>query len=973
VREIYRPILLAAALLAGLGADAQGADPSLSWRTITTPHFYVHYYSSDRHDESDVARRVARAAERAHTTLAPSLRHSPSSRTHVVVTDDTDGANGSAQIIPMNIIRLYVTGPSSINALNDYDDWFYGLILHEYTHILHIDTIHGVARIVNGILGKSWAPNQIQPRWVVEGMAVYYESQRSSGGRNRSSIYDMYLRMAVLEGKLLEMDQITSNTRYFPRGTVSYLYGARFTKYIADRFGEDKLTEISHAYGGTAIPYSINRIAKRALGRTYVQLYADFKEHLRRRYALQKMLVERRGPTSFEKVTDHGESCGSPRFSSDGRELVYVDTDGRSQMAIKVLDTATNKIKGQFDSFGGSGVGFTPDGEYLVYGQSSIWNTVYTYQDIFVRQRSTGRVRQLTSGMRARDPAVSPDGRKVAFVTNELGSMSLVVMPLDGGKPDRLYRGSDGDQLFTPRWSPDGRQLVYSRWRAGGDRDIYLMEIATRKTRRITADRALDMDPMFSADGKRIYFSSDRTGIYNIYCHDVDSGQLRQVTNVLGAAFLPAVSPDEKTMYYVGFSSRGFDLHRMKLDPGAYPPALPYVNDRPPPQTPSYPVAGEPKPARAEEYPVAPYSPLPTIYPRAWSFDVGSDAFGTRLGLRFQGGDVVGRHAYAASASASTEKGYPSYLLAYSYNRLWPWLRLDTSRYEGPRGGVLIDGEKRTYVEENYGFGGSVGLPVLRVPNHAGDISVGYRLNWFRDADQTSVLVTPGMISPRLPEVGVLAGLTLSLSYRTVERYAHSISSEKGRVISIGMRVDHSSLGSDYRSTQVSYGWTEYIDLPWADDHVIALRLGGGIAAGDLSRRGIFFIGGFPEQDLLSAVIDATRVGGVYLRGYPPGMVFGDQFHLFNFEYRLPLFNIEKGVLSLPIYFNHVHMAAFADCGNAFFYNLKPQELKVGVGAELLLEMVLGYYLPATFRVGYARGLMEGGGNEFHFLLGNPF
>ena len=136
---------------------------------------------------------------------------------------------------------------------------------------------------------------------------------------------------------------------------------------------------------------------------------------------------------------------------------------------------------------------------------------------------------------------------------------------------------------------------------------------------------------------------------------------------------------------------------------------------------------------------------------------------------------------------------------------------------------------------------------------------------------------------------------------------------------------------------------------------------------------GIFFIGGFPEQDLLRAVFDSTRIGGVYLRGYPPGVVFGDQYHLFNLEYRMPLFEIEKGVLSLPIYFNYIHLAAFADVGNAFFNDLKWDELKVGVGAELLLELVVGYYLPTTFRVGYARGLMDQGGNQFHFLLGYPF
>jgi hypothetical protein len=350
-------------LLLGLlcPALAHAGDPSQQWRTIETPHFYVHYYRNVRHDEARVAQLVARAAELAHARIVPALRHAPSAKTHVVVTDDTDGANGSAQIVPMNIVRLYLTGPTSLSTLNDYDDWIYGLILHEYAHIVHIDTIHGLARIVNYVLGKTWAPNQVQPRWFIEGVSTYYETARSGGGRNRSSIHDMYLRMAVLEGKLLEIDQISSWTRYIPRGNVPYLYGGRFLQYLVERFGEKKLADISHVYGGTIIPWAINRIAKQTLGHTFVELYDDFKRHLRQRYELQRAAAASRGLTAFRKVTDHGESSASPVFSADGRELVFLESDGHSMWQIKVLDTASGRIKEAHDLYGGSGVGLSPD------------------------------------------------------------------------------------------------------------------------------------------------------------------------------------------------------------------------------------------------------------------------------------------------------------------------------------------------------------------------------------------------------------------------------------------------------------------------------------------------------------------------------------------------------------------------------------------------------------------------------------
>ena len=957
------PILFAPFFLLLLGSPVHAADPTQQWRTITTPHFYVHYYRNVRHDEGQVGQKVARAAEKAHARLVPLLKHEPSGRTHIVVTDDTDGANGSAQIVPYNIMRVYVTGPGSLSSLNDYDDWIYGLLVHEYAHILHIDTIHGLARVINAVMGKTWAPNQIQPRWFIEGLAVYHETAQTAGGRLRSAVYDMYLRTAVLQGRLLEMDQISSATRLFPRGDVPYLYGSFFLQYLANRFGEEKLTRISHAYGGLPIPYAINRTAKKVLGHTYNTLYDDFKKHLHRRYQLQQAAVDSRGVTPFTRVTSYGESCGSPRFSRDGKELVFIDTDGRSLAAIKILDVATNKVTERHDVRGSAGVDLSPDGRRLVYSQSATWRSFFSYHDLFVRDRRTGTQRRLTHGLRARDPAVSPDGSRVAFVTNNLGAMSLCVMPLDGGKHRVLHAGKKSDQIYTPRWSPDGRHLVYSRWREGGNRDIYLMEVATKQTRRLTNDRAMDLDPVFSPDGARVYFSSDRTGIYNLFALELANGRLRQVSNLHTGAFTPAISPDEKTAYYVGFSTRGYDLHAMELRRERYLAALPYVSDRPAPEL----------VPEGEPFPEQPYSPLQTIYPRAWSLLVGADSYGSTIGLELAGGDVVGRHFYHLLANFSLEKGVPSYSLVYAYNRLWPSIRLDTSHYRGPRGGLVLNGIKKTYVEQNWGAGAGVSLPVLRMRGHYGSISLGYRFNWFRDGDETKILVGPDNLSPHLPEEGILSGVSLGLSYSNVERYAQSISAEKGRSIYVNLSVFHPTFGSDYQSTTITWAWTEYVDLPWADDHVLALRLGGGVGVGNLSRRGVFFVGGFPEQDVLRTLFGMDRPGGVYLRGYPPGFVYGNQYHLFNLEYRMPLFNIEKGFGSLPVYFTHVHAAAFVDVGNAFFGALEPEELKVGLGAELLLELIIGYALPTTLRLGYARGLMEEGGNEFHFLIGRPW
>ena len=125
-------------------------------------------------------------------------------------------------------------------------------------------------------------------------------------------------------------------------------------------------------------------------------------------------------------------------------------------------------------------------------------------------------------------PTVSPTGRKVAFTVNHRGTTTLQIADLDAeGKlagRRTLVRSRPYDQVFTPAYAPDGRTVAFSRFTHGGFRDIWVVDVATGVTERITHDRAVDVQPCWSADGRKLYFSSDRTGIFNVYEHDLSSG-----------------------------------------------------------------------------------------------------------------------------------------------------------------------------------------------------------------------------------------------------------------------------------------------------------------------------------------------------------------------------------------------------------------------------------------------------------------
>jgi len=135
-------------------------------------------------------------------------------------------------------------------------------------------------------------------------------------------------------------------------------------------------------------------------------------------------------------------------------------------------------------------------------------------------------------------------------------------------------------------------------------------------------------------------------------------------------------------------------------------------------------------------------------------------------------------------------------------------------------------------------------------------------------------------------------------------------------------------------------------------------------------RSGGYGLGGIPRQDLASSIVNTLRSAGTgMLRGYQPGAFRGHQYHLANLEYRVPLWTIEKGPDSVPIYLRRLHLAGLGDVGNAFDGPFDPRDLKVALGISLRLEVVFGFFAGGAFDLGWARGLMDGGENQFWLHL----
>ena len=956
--------LACAALILVCAKSAHAGDPYLRWYTVKSPHFRVHYHGG----LEDIAQRTASSAEAVYARLVPQLGWAPKQVTEMVVTDDTDSANGSAAALPYNTVRLFATAPDDMSPLGDYDNWINELVTHEYTHILQIDNTSGLPALGNAILGKTFSPNQAQPRWILEGLAVVMESAHTSAGRLRSTQFDMYLRADVLEHQLARLDQISNPARRWPSGNLWYLYGAKFIGFIVDTYGPETYGAVAADYGASVIPWGINRAIRRVTGRTYEDLYAGWQAELERRYAAQASAVRARGLREGRQITHRGYNAAAPRFfpncdGHSGRKLAYGRDDGNTTAGIYSLslDAANPDDTAELIARDSThGVSFDRDCS-LYFDNVAPSNRFYGFSDLFrqpVHTRSpngTERSRErLTVGERANTADVSPDGNSISYVTNRAGTSTLRIARLnaDGKIEDerRLVPSAEFEQAYTPRFSPDGRSLAYSAWTRGGYRDIRIVDVASGSFYELMHDRALDQQPVWSPDGKTLYFVSDRTGIANVYAYDFATHAFAQVTNVLTGAYMPAISNDGKTLVYVGYRAQGFDLFELPLDRTRYLPALDPPDDRAPAVEPSL----------SHAWPVEAYDPLPTLRPHAWTAAYGPGTFGNTLTVSTSGADAVGLHAFNLGIAIPTTQGGELQISAdYAYNRLPFAFRASLFHAAAPRNDYRY-GDQRPLTTERL-TGASTGISWFAPGEFDGQsVALSYTIADFSRDLPVGTRADPYSLVTVDPQRGYIGVLRLGYGYSNTQATAYAISAEKG--LSLGLSLDEAAsvLGSE--STLTAFGGllTAYQLLPWGQHHVLALGLSGGTSLGSYAKRGLYSTGGFVDQSLYDEYNSVIRQSAFVLRGYLPAQFIGTAYNLLNVEYRFPLLYADRGLSTLPLFLRTLSGVLFFDYGGAYNDIDRQHPFRVfhpSVGGELWVDAVTGYFLQSNLRLGLARGL----------------
>ncbi len=897
--------------LACAGAAGAQLVPNDDWRTLRTAHFRVHFTPP----LEEQARRAAVNAERAYAQLAAELTP-PRGPIDLVIADNVDFVNGYATTFPSNRIVVFAQPPVDVSGLRHYDDWNALVLTHELAHVFHLDRARGIWKLGQAVFGRNplLFPNAYVPSWVIEGIAVYFESRLTGTGRLESSEHTMMARAAVREGRLPTLQELSPGTTRFPGGEVVYVYGSLLFDHLARTRGSASIRDFVERTSGSLIPFLLTPTSRGAFGMSFQTAWQNWRDSLRRMQPPGTELLP-----GWQQVTRGGRVALFPRWFGD-TTLIYAGNKGDDVPAAYQLSLGGEERKlGRRN--GPSPNVRMPDGSIL-FSQPEYLGIYRVRNDLYVERN--GSQRRLTRGARLSLPDVRSDGRIVAVQVMP-GSTRLVSVSPDGENIVPLTESSLDVQWADPRWSPDGTRIVAVR-QSRGLSGLAILDAEGNVLRIFGAARAINSGPTWSADGRRIYFSSDRSGLPQIYVAEVGVGVtgLSRITDVATGVFSPDESLNGSNLAAVIFKADGYHIvARSPLNAARHAADSTRSSPRAGCENCVVTIAGLPPLGASDPTPAKKYSALGSILPRYWMpvIESGTEE-GTGIGAYTSASDIVGRHNYTAQAIYNTRFREPS---------AWLWYR-----YAG-FGLPLVDlyaSQNSSYepvFSENAGNFTRVGTlgERSRIASLSGTL-MRPRVRTFTigslgaEIETRRYTTTPDTLLPLLSAFyrtsPTYPALVASAGWSNARRPTLSISPEDGITMSVNGRQRWQSGTSGSATRSVVGVSTAYksLDLPGFAHHVIALRGAVGItdersptrfSAGGVSGTVLDVFPGF-------SIGEQRRTFGV--RGYPAGAEGGIRAYTGTIEYRAPIAAPSRGFRFIPIFIDRISIALFGDMGRAY-------------------------------------------------------
>ena len=685
--------------------DAQG--PTADWRTLSTPHFRIHYPAPSETWARGAAARLESIRER----VAAEVGYEPPEVVDVLVSDPVADPNGEAlPFLGWPRMILWTSPPAPESELGHYTDWTELLIVHEETHLVHMlrPSRNPLRRLLAEVLPLG-PITLAAPRWMTEGYATLVEGRLTGSGRPNGDLRAAILRRRALAGKLPSYGRLASDTETWGGGSMAYLAGSAYLEWLEERAGPGSLKKLWARMTARA-PRSFDEAFRGVFGDSPADLYDRFRAEL----TWRAFEAERRrgAPAEGELWQDLTWGTGSPTLSADGERIAIVlhakdrparlvvwstapDEDAERKWrerqeellkrdpqdvpAVRTKPLPRKVLHSLEDTDGPEPTmpRWMPDGKAILFVRFEPDREGFLHPDLFAWTPESGEVRRITHEADLRDPDPAPDGRWAVAVRNRHGSSQIVRVDLATGEVGAVTEPAVDEVYDRPRVSPDGRRIAYALHREGIWR-LAIRELDGGATAELAPPpEGTVSSPAWSPDGRFLYAVVGIAGFIDLYAFsaggDAKAGGPVPLTRAQAAALAPEPTPDGSGLFFLSLQPGGLDLRRLTLPaPGAPAIAARSAADLSGELAPAIrpPAPAQPQPfARAPVPPSRPYGlGRQELLPL---FGVSAASTGGSLELGLRGGDVVGRLDWLV-LGALGDRGWPTGGALGAAWRGWP-------------------------------------------------------------------------------------------------------------------------------------------------------------------------------------------------------------------------------------------------------------------------------------------------------------
>ena len=570
----------------------------LPWFTLESDHFLVHFQQGN----SRTAQVVSDIAEEIYEPVTTFYGHKPRKKVSIILRDRDDFSNGVAFFYD-DKIEIWI--PALDTPLRGTHPWLRNVITHEFIHIVQLGASMSRSQLIpavyiqwlnyedvrrpdvlygfpNGIITMPFSSVNI-PAWFAEGTAQYQVKGFSYDDWDTHR--DMILRTRILSGSYLNLTQMgTFESKNSLERELVYNQGYDFIRYLVYRFGEQIIADISSSSARSG-RNNFNQAIYKATGFHAEELFEDWIES--RRYSYKK-IAEEIGTQETQIIIHQGFMNFYPQFNQDstifsylsnrnrdisrtsliihknGKEIVVDESGGYQTLDnIQHYQLSHGLESNPSIEFVSNRFSFSPEGNRIAYSRADKNRYGEMYQDIYIYDIQSETRKKLTNSKRIQDPAWHPEKNLIAAVKLTDGTQNLVLINTDDSSISVLTDFNNGETIYTPVWSSEQNQ-VYFASASSGNRNILRYDFDKSKVYAVLYDETIDFrDPWIDPDTAILYFSSDATGIFNIYRKELENKTVYRLTNVIGGAFMPNVKNGQ--LYLSEYFYDGYKISRMPL------------------------------------------------------------------------------------------------------------------------------------------------------------------------------------------------------------------------------------------------------------------------------------------------------------------------------------------------------------------------------------------------------------------------